>query len=311
MLRTYDHFFQNPILRSGWWIPPFKRADVKVPFMAAAEVVAIVWHYNNEHEMDQNQRAQIEGSSHRFLRSWSPEKPPNQAPHLMDFFLGLVFATLSDDSLVEWLEDSLYLNYYAPHLKDFSRALVFATMNGLRPEVCDDPWDEVDEWERNRLDKLVKERLEADFVSFTKRPSVGTWLCCAPKKKVDSQVTDLLNVSVLEIEWSKEAVDSSDKGFDEPLVKEFDIEEPVFTKRPSVGTWLSIPPKKKVQIPDSAIFSSGNVPSSAPGTPTEVPEGLHANIGASDDAEDVWAWLAPLFSHINLGSVFGSCLLRR
>jgi len=111
ILAAYNFFFEHIGIRKGWRTPPFKREDVQGPFMAAAEVVAVVRHRIDELGQGMVLR-QLEGSSHDFLWGWSPEKAPNQAPHLMDFFRGLVFATMSDaNGLVEGLDDAT-LDYY-------------------------------------------------------------------------------------------------------------------------------------------------------------------------------------------------------
>lgn len=111
ILAAYNFFFEHIGIRKGWRTPPFKREDVQGPFMAAAEVVAVVRHRIDEMGQGMVPR-QLEGSSHDFLWGWSPEKAPSQAPHLPDFFRGLVFATMSDaNGLVEGLDDAT-LDYY-------------------------------------------------------------------------------------------------------------------------------------------------------------------------------------------------------
>eukprot|EP00435_Cladocopium_sp_Y103_P044512 s912_g12.t1 len=111
ILAAYNFFFEHIGIRKGWRTPPFKREDVQGPFMAAAEVVAVVRHRIDEMGQGMVLR-QLEGSSHDFLWGWSPEKAPNQADHLPDFFRGLVFATMSDaNGLVEGLDDAT-LDYY-------------------------------------------------------------------------------------------------------------------------------------------------------------------------------------------------------
>ncbi|CAJ1394385.1 unnamed protein product [Effrenium voratum] len=111
ILAAYNFFFEHIGIRKGWRTPPFKREEVQGPFMAAAEVVAVVRHRIDEMGQGMVLR-QLEGSSQDFLWGWSSEKAPNQAPWLVEFFRGLVFATLSDaNGLVEGLDDAT-LNYY-------------------------------------------------------------------------------------------------------------------------------------------------------------------------------------------------------
>lgn len=107
----YSFFFEHIGIRKGWRTPPFKKEDVQAPFMASAEVVAVVRHRIDEQGNGMVLR-QLEGSSHDWLWGWSPEKPPHQAEFLPEFFRGLVFATLSDaNGLVEGL-DAATLDYY-------------------------------------------------------------------------------------------------------------------------------------------------------------------------------------------------------
>ncbi|CAK9034260.1 unnamed protein product [Durusdinium trenchii] len=111
ILAAYNFFFEHIGIRKGWRQPPFKWEDVQGPFMASAEVVAVVRHRIDELGQGMVLR-QLEGSSHDFLWGWAPEKPPSQAPHLKEFFRGLVFATMSDaNGLVEGL-DTEFLDYY-------------------------------------------------------------------------------------------------------------------------------------------------------------------------------------------------------
>lgn len=111
ILAAYNFFFEHIGIRKGWRTPPFKREDVQGPFMAAAEVVAVVRHRIDEMGHGMVLR-QLEGSSHDFLWGWSSDKAPSQAAHLPDFFRGLVFATMSDaNGLVEGLDDAT-LDYY-------------------------------------------------------------------------------------------------------------------------------------------------------------------------------------------------------
>ncbi|CAE7630260.1 unnamed protein product [Symbiodinium sp. CCMP2456] len=104
---------------------------MQAPFMASAEVVAVVRRApvcrcreperrqeprSRGHRIDEQGNGmvlrQLEGSSHDWLWGWSPEKPPHQAEFLPEFFRGLVFATLSDaNGLVEGL-DAATLDYY-------------------------------------------------------------------------------------------------------------------------------------------------------------------------------------------------------
>eukprot|EP00931_Biecheleriopsis_adriatica_P054803 TRINITY_DN32284_c0_g2_i1.p1 TRINITY_DN32284_c0_g2~~TRINITY_DN32284_c0_g2_i1.p1 ORF type:complete len:365 (-),score=108.47 TRINITY_DN32284_c0_g2_i1:126-1220(-) len=109
ILGAYNFFFEHIGIRKGWRTPPFKKEEVQGPFMASAEVVAVVRKRIDEQGGGMVLR-QLEGSSHDFLWGWSPEKRPAQA--LEEFFRGLVFATLSDaKGLVEGL-DSATVDYY-------------------------------------------------------------------------------------------------------------------------------------------------------------------------------------------------------
>ncbi|CAE7515057.1 unnamed protein product [Symbiodinium natans] len=107
----YNFFFEHIGIRKGWRTPPFKKEDVQGPFMASAEVVAVVRHRIDEQGNGMVLR-QLEGSSHDWLWGWAPEKPPHEAEFLPEFFRGLVFATFSDaNGLVEGL-DADTLDYY-------------------------------------------------------------------------------------------------------------------------------------------------------------------------------------------------------
>ncbi|CAE7226538.1 unnamed protein product, partial [Symbiodinium sp. CCMP2592] len=120
---------------SGWLLGAVKSESEQAPFMASAEVVAVVrraptlfageerWGQGNGMVLRQLEVQPVrnvlkpllklaQGSSHDWLWGWSPEKPPHQAEFLPDFFRGLVFATLSDaNGLVEGL-DAATLDYY-------------------------------------------------------------------------------------------------------------------------------------------------------------------------------------------------------
>jgi len=112
ILGAYNFFFEHIGIRKGWRTPPFKREDVQEPFMASAEVVAVV-----RGRLDQEGRGmvlrQLEGSAMDFLWGWSPDKPPASTQEILqEFFRGLVFATLSDaNGLVEGL-DVATVEYY-------------------------------------------------------------------------------------------------------------------------------------------------------------------------------------------------------
>jgi len=109
ILGAYNFFFEHIGIRKGWRTPPFGREEVQAPFMASAEVVAVVRRRIDEQGGGMVLR-QLEGSAMDFLWGWCPEKPPGQA--LDDFFRGLVFATLSDaKGLVEGL-DAATVEYY-------------------------------------------------------------------------------------------------------------------------------------------------------------------------------------------------------
>mmetsp|Transcript_25368 Transcript_25368/g.45971 ORF Transcript_25368/g.45971 Transcript_25368/m.45971 type:complete len:323 (+) Transcript_25368:121-1089(+) len=115
ILAAYNFFFEHIGIRKGWRTPPFKKEDVQGPFMASAEVVAVV-----RKRIDDEGRGmvlrQLEGSSHDFLWGWSPDKPPNQGLGLREFFSGLVFATLSDaKGLVEGLDNATVEYYVNSH----------------------------------------------------------------------------------------------------------------------------------------------------------------------------------------------------
>jgi len=115
IMGSYNFFFEHIAIRKGWRTAPFKKEDVQVPFMASAEVVAVV-----RKRIDDEGRGmvlrQLEGSAMDFLWGWSPEKPPNQGLGLREFFRGLVFATLSDaKGLVEGLDDATVEYYVNSH----------------------------------------------------------------------------------------------------------------------------------------------------------------------------------------------------
>eukprot|EP00930_Biecheleria_cincta_P084631 TRINITY_DN74080_c0_g1_i1.p1 TRINITY_DN74080_c0_g1~~TRINITY_DN74080_c0_g1_i1.p1 ORF type:complete len:328 (+),score=81.21 TRINITY_DN74080_c0_g1_i1:30-1013(+) len=109
ILGAYNFFFEHIGIRKGWRTPPFGKEEVQAPFMASAEVVAVVRRRIDEQGGGMVLR-QLEGSAMDFLWGWCPEKPPGQA--LEEFFRGLVFATLSDaKGLVEGL-DAATVDYY-------------------------------------------------------------------------------------------------------------------------------------------------------------------------------------------------------
>eukprot|EP00933_Yihiella_yeosuensis_P023905 TRINITY_DN1855_c2_g1_i1.p1 TRINITY_DN1855_c2_g1~~TRINITY_DN1855_c2_g1_i1.p1 ORF type:complete len:388 (+),score=123.20 TRINITY_DN1855_c2_g1_i1:82-1245(+) len=112
ILAAYNFFFEHIGIRKGWRTPPFQKEDVQAPFMASAEVVAVV-----RGRLDEVSRGmvlrQLEGSAMDFLWGWKPgHLPLSSQQALEEFFRGLVFATLSDArGLVEGL-DAATVEYY-------------------------------------------------------------------------------------------------------------------------------------------------------------------------------------------------------
>jgi len=104
-------------LRKGWRTAPFQREEVQAPFQAAAEVVTVVRARLDEQKGDGVVLRQLEGSAMNFLWGWAPSRPPcSSREALVEFFRGLVFATLSDGrGLVEGLDDATVEHYVSSH----------------------------------------------------------------------------------------------------------------------------------------------------------------------------------------------------
>lgn len=112
IVEAYNYFFEHITLRKGWRVAPFRREDVQAPFQAAAEVVTVVRARLDEQKPGFVLR-QLEGSAMDYFWGWSPDRPPSCSQKvLVEFFRGLVFATLSDArGLVEGL-DTLTIEHY-------------------------------------------------------------------------------------------------------------------------------------------------------------------------------------------------------
>lgn len=131
ILAAYNFFFEHIGLRKGWRTAPFGREEVQAPFLAAAEVVAVVRQRLDQEGTGGLVLRQLEGSAMNFLWGWSPGRPPGASSEAReDFFRGLVFATLSDGrGLVEGL-DTETVEYYV-----CSHPLLTVSGCGLRGEV--------------------------------------------------------------------------------------------------------------------------------------------------------------------------------
>lgn len=113
ILAAYNCFFEHIGIRKGWRTAPFCREEVQVPFQSAAEVVTVVRAKLDEEKGSGVILRQLEGSAMDFFWGWNPERPPGgSAQARVDFFHGLVVATLSDGrGFVEGL-DLVTVEYY-------------------------------------------------------------------------------------------------------------------------------------------------------------------------------------------------------